>query len=123
MLIPWETDQIRGTIWAVSHTSEEAFDRADYELLKSLSDYVAVIIRQHKADEKARQAAKAEASLDRAHRMAHQINNPLQSLTNTLFLASQGGPDAQSHLQSALTELASLSDRVRRLLALRYPDE
>jgi hypothetical protein len=123
MLIPWEADRIRGTIWAVSHTSELAFERADYELLKSLSDYVAVIIRQRKVDEKARQVAKAEASLERAHKMAHQINNPLQSLTNTLFLASQAGPAAQSYIQSALAELASLSDRVRRLLALRYPDE
>jgi hypothetical protein len=24
MLIPWEADEIQGTIWAVSHTSEEA---------------------------------------------------------------------------------------------------
>src|ERR1700749_3802723 len=54
ILIPWEADQLRGTIWAVSHTSEQAFERADYELLKSLSDYVAVIIRQQKADEKAK---------------------------------------------------------------------
>jgi hypothetical protein len=123
MLIPWEADEIRGTIWAVSHTSEEAFERPDYELLKSLSDYVAIIIRQQKLDEKARQAAKAQASADRAHKMAHQINNPLQSLTNTMFLASQGGPDAESYMQSALTELASLSERVRKLLALRYPEE
>jgi hypothetical protein len=123
MLIPWEADEIRGTIWAVSHTFEEAFERPDYELLKSLSDYVAVIIRQQKLDEKARQIAKAQASADRAHKMAHQINNPLQSLTNTMFLASQGGPDAEIYMQSALAELTSLSERVRKLLALRYPEE
>lgn len=123
MLIPWEADSIRGTIWAVSHTSDEAFERSDYELLKSLSDYVAVIIRQQKLDEKARQTAKAEASAERAHKMAHQINNPLQSLTNTVFLASQGGPGAKSYMQVALAELNSLSERVRKLLALRYPEE
>jgi hypothetical protein len=123
MLLPWEADEIRGTIWAVSHTSEEAFDRLDYELLKSLSDYVAVIIRQQRLDEKARQTAKAEASAERAHKMAHQINNPLQSLTNTMYLASQGGPDAESYMQLALAELTSLSERVRKLLALRYPEE
>jgi signal transduction histidine kinase len=123
ILIPWEADQIRGTIWAVSHTSEEAFERPDYELLKSLSDYVAIIIRQQKLDEKARQAAKAEASVERAHKMAHQINNPLQSLTNILFLASQGGPDTEKYMQLALAQLASLSERVRQLLALQYPEE
>jgi GAF domain-containing protein len=123
MLIPWEADQMRGTIWAVSHTSEEAFERPDYELLKSLSDYVAIIIRQQELDEKARQAAKAEASANRAHKLAHQINNPLQSLTNTMFLASQKGPDADAYMQAALAELAALSQRVRRLLALQYPED
>lgn len=123
MLIPWEADEIRGTIWVVSHTSDEAFERPDYELLKSLSDYVAVVIRQQKLDENARQAARAEASEKRAHKMAHQINNPLQSLTNTMFLASQGGPDSENYMQLALSELNSLSERVRRLLALRYPEE
>lgn len=123
ILIPWETEQIRGTIWAVSHSSDQAFDRQDYELLKSLSDYVAVIIRQQSLDEKARQLAMAEASADRAHMMAHQINNPLQSLTNTMFLASQGGPEADNYMKTALTELSALSERVRRLLALRYPEE
>jgi hypothetical protein len=123
MLIPWETEQIRGTIWAVSHGSEEAFERQDYDLLKSLSDYVAVIIRLQKLDEKARQSAKKEASVERAHEMAHQINNPLQSLTNIMYLASQGGPDAQTYVQTAVGELAALSERVKRLLALPYSDQ
>jgi hypothetical protein len=123
MLIPWETDSIRGTVWAVSHTSEEAFERLDYELLKSLSDYVAIIIRQQKLDEKARQVAKAEASADRAHKIAHQINNPLQSLTNTLFLASQGGPKTATYIRVAVEELTALSERVKKLLALKYPDD
>lgn len=123
MLIPWETDSMRGTIWAVSHTSEEAFDRLDYELLKSLSDYVAIIIRQQKLDDKARQVAKAEASAERAHEMAHQINNPLQSLTNTMYLASQGGPETATYIKMCTEELAALSERVRKLLALKYPED
>lgn len=123
ILIPWEAGQTRGTIWAVSHTSGEAFERADYELLKSLSDYVAVIIRQRELDEKARQAAKSEASANRANELAHQINNPLQVLTNTMFLASQGGPDTGTYMQTALGELNALSERVKKLLALPYPEE
>jgi hypothetical protein len=123
ILIPWEADNIRGTIWAVAHNSKTAFDLQDYELLKSLADFVAIILRQQALDEKARQVAKAEASVARAHKMAHQINNPLQSLTNTLFLARQGGPDAPAFIEKAYEELASLSERVRRLLALKYGDE
>ncbi|MGC2742815.1 MAG: GAF domain-containing protein [Candidatus Angelobacter sp.] len=123
MLIPWEAGNIRGTIWAVAHHSREAFEVHDYQLLKSLADFVAIILRQQASEEKARNSAKAEASLARAHSMAHRINNPLQSLTNTLFLASQGGPESQVFLQAALTELRTLSELVKQLLAQKYGDE
>ncbi len=122
ILIPWEAGAIRGTIWAVAHHSEEAFDLRDYELLKSLSDFVAIILRQHAAEMLARRLERAEASSARAHEMAHQINNPLQSLTNTMFLARQGGPNAQTYVETAFEQLNRLSERVRKLLALKYDD-
>jgi len=104
----------------VAHQSAEAFEPQDYELLKSLSDFVAIILRQHAAEQLARRLERAEASSARAHEMAHQINNPLQSLTNTMFLARQGGPNAQAYVESAAEQLNRLSERVRRLLALKY---
>lgn len=55
--------------------------------------------------------------------MAHQINNPLRSLTNMLYFACQGGPDAQEFVERACKELGSLSERVRKLLALKYGDD
>jgi hypothetical protein len=123
ILIPWEADGIRGTIWAVSHISAAAFDLQDYRLLRSLADYVGIILRQRASDERARLAAQAEASAARAHTMAHQINNPLQSLTNTLYLARKGGPETQGFIEVACEELTALSERVRRLLELKYGEE
>jgi hypothetical protein len=123
MLIPWEADGIRGTIWAVAHQSSAAFDLLDYRLLRSLADFVGIVLRQQSLDRKARSAAISEASLARAHKMAHQINNPLQSLTNTLYIAAQGGPETQEFVDKAVDELGLLSERVRRLLALKYGDE
>ena len=123
MLIPWEAGGIRGTIWAVVHNSERAFEPQDYELLRSLADFVAITLRQQAADALASLADRAEASAARAHKMAHEINNPLQSLTNTMFLARQGGPDSQAYLEQAFTDLTALSERVRKLLALKYADE
>jgi hypothetical protein len=120
ILIPWEAGEMRGTIWAVAHRSEEAFEPADYELLKSLSDFVAIILRHEAGEKAARRLERAEASSARAHEMAHQINNPLQSLTNTMYLARQGGPKAQAYVESAVEQLNRLSERVRKLLALRY---
>jgi hypothetical protein len=120
ILIPWEADGIRGTIWVISHQREEIFERQDYELVKGLADFIAITVRQRKMDESARELAKAKASADRAHEMAHAINNPLQKLTNTMFLAQQRIPDSDKYLDVAAYELAALSERVKELLALKY---
>jgi hypothetical protein len=45
MLIPWQSDTQRGTIWAVSHKSESAFDMSDYTMLKRLADLISVAVR------------------------------------------------------------------------------
>ena len=45
ILIPWRSDHVQGTIWLVSHQSREAFNRADYELMRELADAVADGIR------------------------------------------------------------------------------
>ena len=55
-----------------------------------------------------------------ANELAHQINNPLQSLTNILFLATTGynGPDSKIVGESAAPDLQRLSSLVKKLLAL-----
>ncbi len=125
ILIPWHSvDQqggdARGTLWAVSHREGDAFDIEDYRLLASLADFAAIAVRydqQHKAIvSQARFAAAGEM----ANRLAHRINNPLQGLTNTLFLASQPGQDAHLYAQQALDDLARLSRTVSQLLSLDY---
>jgi hypothetical protein len=45
MLIPWESDALRGTIWVVSHKSESAFDMSDYTMVKRLADLISVAVR------------------------------------------------------------------------------
>lgn len=45
MLIPWQGYFNRGTIWAVSHQSESAFDMSDYTVLQRLADLVAAAVR------------------------------------------------------------------------------
>ena len=44
MLIPWASDPMRGTIWAVSHQSQAAFDLSDYSTLKALASLVSLAI-------------------------------------------------------------------------------
>jgi signal transduction histidine kinase len=45
LLIPWKSDESRGTIWAVSHGSREAFDPEDYQLLNTLADFAGISVR------------------------------------------------------------------------------
>jgi hypothetical protein len=57
------------------------------------------------------------ASEEKANEMAHLINNPLQRLTNTIYLAQQGGADTEMYLREASAELSQLSAIVKKLLA------
>ncbi|QNI32424.1 GAF domain-containing protein [Alloacidobacterium dinghuense] len=118
ILIPWTADDIRGTIWAVAHHTGEAFDIEDYRLLNSLADFASMAIRHERREELLRRRERDEASAARAHELAHQINNPLQSLTNVLFLASQGGERAPRFINQATVELTALSELVSSLLSV-----
>lgn len=117
LLIPWAAENIRGTIWAVAHGSSESFDVEDYRLLSALGDFVAIAMRHEAHEKDLRQRMQELASARRANALAHEINNPLQSLTNTLYLARSGGEEAQAYLSQAEQELQILSELVRRLLS------
>lgn len=118
MLIPWMSDRTRGTLWAVAHHSDKAFDLDDYKLLNTLADFASIAVRHHRQVEELRNQARLKASAAMANHLAHQINNPLQSLTNALYLAGQDEKQSQSYLKQASSELNRLSALVRALLIL-----
>jgi hypothetical protein len=45
ILIPWESENMRGTLWAVSHKSDSVFDMSDYNALQRLADLVSSALR------------------------------------------------------------------------------
>jgi signal transduction histidine kinase len=45
LLIPWTSDQNKGTIWAISHGSPETFNSEDYKLLSALADFAGISVR------------------------------------------------------------------------------
>ncbi len=67
-----------------------------------------------------REREKEAASAARAHELAQVINNPLQSLTNAIYLASKDGTNAQAYIEQASAELPELSRLVSKLL--RFAD-
>jgi signal transduction histidine kinase len=118
MLIPWSNEFLRGTLWAVSHLSEEAFSFEDYELLNSLADFASIILRHQHQEKLLRENERTKGVAEMAHKLAHRINNPLQSLTNTIFLARHGEGNVDEYLVQAEADLQRLSQQVAKLLNL-----
>jgi two-component sensor histidine kinase len=116
ILIPWVSGEIRGTIWAVSHRSGNTFDFNDYALLNSLADFASTAVRYQYQQEMLREQERLRASAARANELAHQINNPLQTLANVLFLAAQGDEQTGLYVKQATEELERLSELVARLV-------
>jgi phosphoglycerate-specific signal transduction histidine kinase len=116
MLIPWSNEFLRGTLWAVSHSADEAFSFEDYELLSSLADFASIVIRHQHHQELLTESEKARAAGEMAHKLAHRINNPLQSLTNLIFLARKGIGNNEELLIQAEADLDRLSRQVATLL-------
>jgi signal transduction histidine kinase len=45
LLIPWASDESRGTIWAISHGARDTFIPDDYKLLSTLASFVGISVR------------------------------------------------------------------------------
>jgi hypothetical protein len=120
ILIPWQSGAIAGTLWIVSHRSRNEFDGSDYEILKTLADLVATAIETHRA-------LTIERSLDvqkggelRSNELAHAINNPLQSISNTIYLAEHNPEHSAEYLRTAAEELTRLSTLVATVLGDKH---
>ncbi len=124
ILLPWQTDETRGTIFIMAHGRTEAFDREDCRVMRVLADFAAMGIRQQRQQKLLMEQASAAAAAAMANDLAHQINNPLQSLTNVLYLATEGeaGTDAKALGHQAFSDLERLSALVKKLLTLPYPN-
>lgn len=118
ILIPWENEFHRGTFWIVSHAEGSVFDVNDYNLLSTLADFASLAISHHHREKHLRLKETSAASAAMANDLAHQINNPLQGLTNALYLAQQDGDRSPQYLDQAAGELAQVTALVGRLLTL-----
>ena len=119
ILLPWQVDGTRGTIFVMAHSRTHAFDLEDCRLMETFADFAALAIRQQKAQTRLLEHVSAAAAASMANDLAHKINNPLQSLTNILFLATDSqDPNLRRVGHEASAELSKLSSLVSQLLAL-----
>ena len=122
LLLPWNDGEKRGTIFIISHHSYEAFDREDSVLMHTLADFAAMAMRNRRQQNALVQQTSLAAAAQMADRLAHKINNPLQSLTNLVFLAQQSGDgiDARELAESVMPDLQRLTALVSQLLAVPF---
>jgi nitrogen-specific signal transduction histidine kinase len=88
-------------------------------LLNSLADFAAIAIRHQSQQRVLRQREKEAARAAIANQLAHQINNPLQSVTNAIYLATQSDQASPVFLKLASDELERIVAIVRELLSLQ----
>lgn len=121
-LLPWVVDEIRGTIFVMAHGRTSAFDAEDSKVMHVLANFAAMAIKQQKQQKLIVEQARLAAAIAMANELAHKINNPLQSLTNVLYLASAGhnGDAAIAVGRAASDDLDRLSRLVKELLALLF---
>ena len=122
ILLPWKAEETRGTIFIMAHGRSEAFDQDDCRMMKVLADFAAMGVRHQSQQKLLLEQAGAAAAAEMANKLAHQINNPLQGLTNVLYLAAEAkeGTDARAVARQAFGDLEKLSSLVKKLLALPY---
>lgn len=121
ILLPWHVDQTRGTVWIISHSNDQAFDSQDVHIMELLADFAAMAVRQQTQRKLLLTQATAAAAAAMANDLAHQINNPLQGLTNLVYLAAESKDDSDLRLfaQEMSGDLNRLSRLVQKLLTLQ----
>jgi two-component sensor histidine kinase len=120
LLLPWQAQEIRGTIWIMAHGRHEAFDNDDCRMMEVLAGFVAVGVRQQRQQLLLMEQARTAAAAAMANDLAHQINNPLQGLTNLIYLATeeQSAMDAKTLARQMSNDVERLSALVKKLLTL-----
>ena len=113
ILLPWQVGDTRGTIFIMAHGRTTAFDKDDGQMMRVLADFAALAVRNQQQQRVLLQQAKAAASAEMANKLAHRINNPLQSLVQIAYLAAEGKSD-----QNTKTLGQELSIDLRRLSTL-----
>jgi signal transduction histidine kinase len=122
ILLPWKAEETRGTIFVMAHGRTEAFDENDARLMTMLADFAAMGYRQQKQQARLIAQERVAAAAQMANQLAHQINNPLQSMTNTAYLVAEGsaGQDPRTLGRQLSHDIGRLSGLVKELLSLPF---
>lgn len=128
ILLPWETEDTRGTIFFVAHGRTEAFDENDARLMTMLADFAAMGYKQQKLAQLDRKRIQEETSwLNRATEMGqlvaslvHELAQPLAAVLSNAQAASRlsakPNPDL-AEIQTALSDIIEDNQRASAVLS------
>ena len=121
ILLPWQAGEQRGTLWIMAHRRSEAFDLEDVRMMEVLADFAAMGVRHQQQDRTMLLQTAATAVAGVSNELAHQINNPLQGLTNLVYLVGRvdSAGAARVLAEELSDQLQRLSLLVNQILALR----
>ena len=123
--------EVLGTVCVID-TKPRVLAPRQIAALEALARQVMTLLELRRTiDDNARSAAKMQtieklAAVGRlASAMSHEINNPLQSMTNLLYMAdkSEHRGDRQDYLRQSQDELARISHTVRQTLRFHRQSE
>jgi signal transduction histidine kinase len=118
LVAPWQlTSRRRGVIWIASHDAARRFDPEDLRLLQKLGDFANLAMQRNESNENLRSSDALASATRLANKLAHEVNNPLQALINSLHLASPAVDD--EHLLQARAQAARLADLVQSILEVK----
>ena len=100
----------------MAHRNGTQFDREDLRLLESLRTFAQAAVWKDQVETERRERSAQAAAAEMANALAHQINNPLQALTNSMHMLSCD--DNPEVLRGAQAQVGRISELVRRILAL-----
>jgi nitrogen-specific signal transduction histidine kinase len=86
-------------------------------MMQALANFAATGVKLQQQQSLLMQQARITAATEMANDLAHQINNPLQGLMQTVFLFGRGGAESNVFAQQAMGDIVRLSDLVKRLLS------
>jgi hypothetical protein len=113
LLIPWAGDKTAGILWVLTRTDSKRLDAEDVRMLKSLAAFADSVIVKDAVESCRLDKERVGAAAKVANELAHAVNNPLQALTNALYLMDAGPGE---HLQDARAQLQRINSLVRVIL-------
>jgi hypothetical protein len=113
LLIPWAGEKTAGILWVLTRSDAKRLDAEDVRMLKSLAAFADSAIAKDAVESCRLDQERVGAAAKVANELAHAVNNPLQALTNALYLMDAGPGE---HLQDARAQLQRINSLVRVIL-------